>query len=414
MTKEQIKELVRERLSGRRIILFGAGEVAEAFYQEHKGELNISHCVSNLKKEWGKDALLGELDVKEYRREEIEENDYIVVCGAMAFRTIELQLKSDGQEMYSDFVESNIAAAIYSGKKIALFYGQCVLRDIYECICKVPSFNKEYVCVRSRTVKGQAIVINRLVYYMKDICDLYVYTPKILDRDSAYSLDLDELPSDCKVLSLSNLLLPLYWPQITTELDVYNKYYLHPYNVDRNIEHAHTLYRREDININRMVEEGKTTKEIVECLSSEDYYSEKKVINHIIYTLKMIDIAEAKIDIKVGDFIRANYKKKLLYSNFMHPNKCIIWEYIRRLLRGIGISDAEVDELERESPNHLHEGGDVPIYPSVAKYLQLEFVDKNTQYEVMVENGMVQMTFEEYMEHYVEYTKKAMEIMQMW
>lgn len=413
MTKEQIKALVREKLSTKRIILFGAGIIAEEFYEEHKDMLNISHCVSNYEKEWGEGFFLGKLDVKKYRREEIGENDYIVACGPFAFRTIELQLKAEGLKMYVDYIESKIATAIYANKKIALFYGQCILRDIHQCIVQVPAFTKEYISVFTQTTKGQAVVNNRLLYYLKDICDVYVYTPKILDRDSAYSLSKHDLPDECKIVSVSNLVMPLYWPEIDGKLDGYNEYYIYSYNSRRDSEFYHTLYRKSDLNINKMVSEGKTTREIVECLTLEEFYSEKQVKRNTNTTLKMIDIAEKDVDVKIADYIRNNYKKIMLFQNYIHPNKCIIWEYVRRILNVLGVSIEEINCLENESPLHIHQGGDVPIYPSVAKYMELEFVNEKTQYEIITGNGLVYMTFAEYTEHYVEYTRKAIEIMQM-
>lgn len=412
--KNHIKNLVCERLSAKRIILWGIDKNAEEFYREHKEKLNISHCVSENEKDWGEGAFLGELDVKKYCKEELGENDYIVVCGSIAFRTIELQLKAEGLEMYEDFVESEIAAAIYSNKKIALFYGQCVLRDIHQCMLQVSAFTQIYTTVFTQVERNQAVVVNRLLYYMKDICDLYVYTPKILDKDSAYSVSVDELPEDCKVVSVSNLVLSTYWPEVNSSTQINNKWYLHPYNAIRDTIFYHTVYRHEDYNINRMLAEGKTATEIVETLSADNFYSEKEVQKNLDYSLKLIDMAEKRVDITMADFIRANYKKIMLYQNRTHPNACIIWEYVGRLLRKIDLSDKEVTCLERKSPKFVHHGGDAPIYPSVARYLQLDFVKEATKYEVMTGNGVVFLTFREYIEHYVEYTKKAMEIMSMW
>ena len=242
MTKEQIKSIIRDKMASKRIILFGAGVVAEEFYEEYKDELNISHCVSNMKSEWGEKALLGEIDVCKYRKEDITQNDYLIVCGPFAFRTIELQLYADGLKMYENFVESSIAKAVFSGKKIALFYGQCVLRDIYKCIVQVPAFTEEYSSVFTQTNKGQSVVINRLLYHMKDICDLYVYTPKVLDRDSVYSLGKNDFNDECKVISLSNIVVSLYWPEIEMDSSIYNEWYLHPYNSPRDLDFYHTLY----------------------------------------------------------------------------------------------------------------------------------------------------------------------------
>lgn len=414
MTKEEIKALVREKMATKRIILFGAGVIAEEFYEAHKDKLNISHCVSNIQKEWGEGAFMeGELDVRQYRPEDIEENDYIVVCGPLAFRTIELQLRDDGYEMYEDFVESKIAGAIYSGKKIALFYGQCILRDIYECIMQVPAFDKEYVSIFTQTAKGQAIVINRLLYHLKDICDLYIYTPKILDKDSIYSLDISQLSKDCKVISVSNLTCTLYWPQINDKFDEYNPLYLHSYNAKRDMDFFHWMYRQEDCNINNMVKDGIGTKEIIKRLSSDCYYTKKEIEKNARISFKLIETAEKGIDITILDFIKEQYQKEMLYQNFVHPNKQIIWMYVRRLLISIGLSLLDVDDLERKSPMHIHQGGDVPIYPCVAKEMELEFVDKDTKYEVLQGGGLVYMTFEEYTEHYAEYTRKTYELMRL-
>ena len=76
--------------------------------------------------------------------------------------------------------------------------------------------------------------------------------------------------------------------------------------------------------------------------------------------------------------------------------------------------DPDLSELEEEAPEHVHSGGDVPIYPSVAKHLQLDFISDTTKYEIITGEGSVYMTFAEYVEHYVEYTRKSMEIMRIW
>lgn len=412
--KEKVKAIVRENLSTKRIILFGAGDVAKAFYEEYKDELDISYCVSNYEREWGEGSFLGQLDVRKYCKEEICENDYIVVCGPIAFSHVEMQLRMDGFSMYEHFVESGIAQAVFQNKKIALFYGQCILRDMYGCIVKIPAFRDEYASVFTQAVVGQAVVTNRLLMYMKDLCDLYIYTPKILDRESIYFLAPEALPTTCKIISVSNLTVPIYWPQVVPKLDVYNKWYLHSYEAKRDTDFYHTLYRRADEHINKLVQEGKSAKQIVECLSKEDYFSEKQVKKNLAITMKTIEIAEKSVKVKIADYIGESYKSRMLYQNYIHPNKCIIWEYIRRLMKEIGVVCDGLEQLEEETPLHIHQGGDVPIYPSVIKHLGLEFVDETTKYEILTANGIEYMNFAEYIEHYVEYTKMSMDIMQMW
>lgn len=412
--KDKIKSLVRQRLADRRIVLFGAGEVAEEFYKKYGAALNISHCVSNLNKEWGEAAFLGKLDVRKYVRSEIQENDYIIVCGPIAFRSIELQLNMEGMRMYDDFVESNIAGAIMENKKIALFYGQCILRDIYKCLIQVPAFTEEYAPVFTQSVKHKTVVLNRLLYYIKDISDLYVYTPRILDVDSIYYLSPKELPADCRIVSLSNLLVPMYWPQIDIKLENVNNWYFHSYNSERDLDFYHSLYRREDCNITKMIRDGMSVSQVVDTLSSEDFYTEKQVVRNRDISFKLVGIAENNIDVTILDFLKEHYHSEMLYQNFVHPNKTIIWEYVRRLLTVLGISTQDIEYLKERSPEHIHQSGDVPIYPSVVKHLKLEFIHEDTQYEILTGNGIVYMNFKEYTAHFAEYTKKVMEIARMW
>lgn len=412
--KDKIKSMVRERLADRRIILFGAGEVAEEFYEKYGTVLNISHCVSNYQKEWGEAAFMGKLDVRKYVRSEIQENDYIIVCGMFAFRSIVLQLNAEDMRMYEDFVESSIAEAIMENKKIALFYGQCILRDVYKCLVQVPAFNEEYAPVFTQVIKDQAAVLNRALYYMKDLSDLYVYTPKKVLNDSIFFLSPSELPADCRVVSVSNLVVPIYWPQCDAKLEHYNDWYLHAYNSRRNLDFFHTLYRRGDDNINKMIQDGMSVDQVVDTLSSEDFYTEKQVLRNRDVSFKLVGIGENNIDVKILDYLKDNYQKEMLYQNWVHPNKAVVWEYVARLLTVLGISAHEVEHLKERSPEHIHQSGDVPIYPSVIKHLKLEFVDEDTKYEVMTGNGIVYMDFREYTAHFAEYTKKAIEITQMW
>ncbi len=413
MTKEQIKALVREKLQSKRIILFGAGVIAEEFYQEHKECLRISHCVSNLQKEWGERAFLGELDVKQYKQEELEEGDYLVVCGPLAFRTIELQLEADGLKIYEHYIESKLASAIWQNKKIAVFYGECIMRDIYRCIIRVPVFQNVYTSIFTQVIREQAVITNRLLYYAKDVCDLYIYTPKLLDRDSIYAVHKEELPPDCIVVSVSNLVMILYWPQVSYVLRQTNENYLYPYDIKRDEIFGHILYRRGDLNINAMVLQGLSTKEIVDRLSDEDFYSEKQIWRHKEIFFKSVGMAEKAVDITILDYLKDNYSTISLYQNFAHPNNCVIWEYVRRLLIRLGFSIEGWDDLKEKLNDAAHRGGEVPIYPSTAKHLKLNFINEQTRYEVIVGNGIEQMTFRECIEHYAEYTRKAVEIIKM-
>ncbi len=413
MTKEQIKEISRENLLNKNIILFGAGDVAEKFYLQNRHRLNISHCVSNLKKQWGERSFLNELDVKEFRKEDIRENDYLVVCGVYAFRRIEPQLLDCGFCMYEHFIESTIANCFLENKKIALFRGSCILRDIYECITTSKTFAEQYVPIFATDSMVTSKFDNNALYYISQLCDVYIYSYRMLQRDKIFLLN-GELPDGCNVISVSNISFPGYWPQADPEIHNSNKYLIHPYNSKRDLVFYHTMYRLEDVNINRLVDEGKDFDEIYSLISSKDYYDEKTVKRNLKVAFKSVQIAEQFADIKVMDFIKENYEQRRVFQNFSHMHKCVTWTYVRRLYEKLQLPLEECDELEELSPNYIHHGGDIPIYPSVAKALELEWYDEDMEYEIMTYHGVEKMTFKEYVQHYVEYTKKTKRIMETW
>lgn len=411
--KEELKNTIRNNLK-KRIILFGVGIVAIEFYKKYKDKLNISHCVSNYKREWGKNAFLNTLDVVEYKKENIGKDDYIIVCGPYAFNAIELQLQMDGFKAYSNFIESGMASVMCSNKKVALFYGNCILRDIYILLQDYKPFADEYVSTFSQLVRRQAVVANRVLMYMKDICDLYIYSQKILDRDAIFSLKREELPDDCQCISVSNISLPLYWPQSASDPDEHNPYYLHSIGLKRDLQFYHTIFRNEDYGISRLVLDGYSTNDVVKILSSDDYYTEKQVVRNKDYSMKLTQMAEKGTDIGILDYVQENYQKELLYQNSKHPSKPILWNYIYKLMNKIGVSLDEYEVYKSRAPLTVHDGGDVPIYPSVAKYLRLEFIDEDTKYNILTEEGSFSMVFPEYVEYVADYTRKTLELMKLW
>lgn len=413
MTKERIKENSRNNLLKKRIILFGAGDVAEKFYMQNKDRLNISHCVSNLKEQWGQKCFLNELDVREFKSEEVGPNDYLIVCGTYAFRQIDIQLADCGFHMFEHYIESTIADCLLENKKIVLFRGSCILRDIYQCVITSKTFTERYAAIFATDSNVVSKFDNSTLFYISRICDLYICSYRILQRDNIYLLN-EDLPEGCEIISVSNISFPGYWPQADPEIHNSNKYLVHPYNSKRDLVFYHTMYRLEDVNINRLIEEGKEFEEIYDLISSKDFYDEKTVKRNLKVAFKSVQIAEQFADIKVMDFIKENYEHRRVFQNFAHMHKCVTWTFVRRLFEKLDLPYEECDVLEEMSPDYIHHGGDIPIYPSVAQALGLTWYDENMEYEIMTYHGIEKMTFKEYVRHYVEYTKRAKKIMETW
>ena len=412
--KKKLRKVASDNLKNRKIVLFGVGPYGRRFYKEQKDRLNIVRCVSNVKEEWGDKAFLGELSVSKFDIEDIAPDEYIIICGPVAFEQIEMQLTGHGLRMFYDFLDYRLADAMIENKKVALFRGSCVLRDIYETIRKIPSFSEVYEAIFAADNYTLFKYDKKIVYYITQVCDLYIYSYRILRQDSVHIIGQDELPKDCLRLSVSNISFNGFWPQSASELTEYNEYLLTPYTVKRHMNYYHMMYRDRDNNINELIEQGKDWQEIYQIISDDDYYSEKQVMRNLKVGFKSIEIAEKFADIQVLPYIREHYKDTVLFQDNMHMNKNVLWEYVRKIYARLNLQDERFEEFKKDAPEYVHHGGAQPIYPSVIKKLGLTWIEDEYQYEIMTYYGVVRMTFKEYVRHYVEYVHSAQEIMEMW
>lgn len=412
--KQKIRELAKEKLNNKKIVLFGAGPEAQRFFDEYSERLNIVRVVSNVRSEWGEKCFKDVLDVGAFSIEDVQDDEYIVVCARYAFDLIESQLVNLGLEMFSDFIESRIVTTFLENKKLALFRGSCILRDIFNEIKDDKEFGSIYDSIYSMDNYTAHKFDKKIVYYAAQICDLYLYSYRMLQQDKVHIIGKDELPDDCIMISVSNISFGGFWPQTGVEMTDYNDNMLIPYDVYRTDFYYHMTYTDNDRNINKLMEEGKNWEQIYEILSDENYYSEKEVKKAFRIGMKSLELAGKAADIEIGDFIQENYKSLRLFQDTIHINKYIIAEYKKKIYERLGIPYLSYEEYKRKGHEYVHHGGDRPIYPSVYKRLELEWVDDSFEYEIMTYYGVVKMNFKEYIKHYVEYTLATQYARKLW
>lgn len=235
------------------------------------------------------------------------------------------------------------------------------------------------------------------------------------EEDNPLFFSPEELPETCKIITVPSALVRLYWPQMGRSwkgaLNIYFK-------KDRN-QQNHGPFEYGDENINRMIEEGKDVEEIITMLTSDNFYTNEQVEAHINTMLRILEYEEDRCDIKIASYIRQNYKEKMLYRDMAHMQTCLVCEMVRRVLECLDFKTDEIDEMEllknnrtiQEYETHCTE---VPIYPSVAKYLGLKWWDKNMLYDVRFYNGVKKMTFEEYIRSYYSVCSKTKELLEEW
>lgn len=412
--KAILRQKMLDRLQNKEIVLFGAGMMAHEFYEMYKEKLNFAFCVTNTSTEWGEKRFCGELDIRQYQAQDLKGRYYVVLGALIAFDSIASQMECDGYAMFEDFIDYKVAEAILEDKKLALFYGTCILRDVFFSLDNIPAFTDRYVSIfiQGNIKEKDTIAEIRRLYYAKDICDAYIYANKLLHPSEAYNMQRKSLPADCKMIGVSKATFPGYWPQLHNT--GYNDNWLFEVAAPFDNKFWHLMYSREDANITRLVEEGKTPEEIYRIVSADDYYSEKELNKHLRICFKTLKLAEKGLEVKVGEFIKSQYKEELLWQDFTHPKKVLIWEYVKQVLEHLEIHEEELASIIEDAPEYVHRSSDMPIYPSVAKYLGLSWINADTRYEVMTCKGIRLMTFKEYVLHYAAYMQTVLKIRKGW
>ena len=142
-----------------------------------------------------------------------------------------------------------------------------------------------------------------------------------------------------------------------------------------------------------MLDEGRSTSEILEVISDENYYSEEWLVKNRTVQERRMKFEEAFADIKIKDFLIREHGRKRLFLNEKHVSNVVLLEFARRLLSVIGFPD---DLPEREIlVMQLLNTTEVPLYPSVIKNMNLSAYAE-PQYDVFTFDGRRKVGFEEY------------------
>lgn len=413
-SRKNIRSLVEMKLNTGNIVIWGIGDKAQEFYQKYKDRYNITTCVSSQINH--REYLIDKSDgfrIADWSQYERKENDYIIIFET-PYAHKENQLLAEGFVLFEDYVEMYVAEFIASGKKLAIMAGNCQIGVVFGFFKGVKSFSDEYYLLRFSTHYWKSRWSLKSISVLKSMCDLYLCM--LHEEDDVVFWKKEELPDSCRIVILPYIMGRLYWPQMKAGLkSVENEFFLKKIGTKE-----HGPFDVGDVNINRMIEEGKTVEEIVRLLTSEDFYTEKQVKKHIESVLRVMEFEEHGCDIKVLPYIQKNYMANMLYRDMTHMQPILVCEYVRQILAYLEIDDTEIDEI-------LEKGKDVPvyqeysvhctempIYPSVAKHMGLKWWHKDYKWDVRFYNGIQKMTFEEYIRAYYSVCSKMKQIIEEW
>ena len=188
------------------------------------------------------------------------------------------------------------------------------------------------------------------------------------------------------------------------------KWYVSPYG--KNLK----AFGEKDHVIEKLIESGKSKREIIDIISDADYFDREQVLQNHSQTMTRAYFWDRIADIKIADFIEENYQTIKLYCDRGHLHYNLLKEYVRRFLTALQEEEC-IEQCEKIDWEAFETGLSAPtdslIYPSTAKILGLGFVNENTLYRFQLADQTKFVTFREGLEMQTEYYMRARKLLEM-
>lgn len=316
-------------------------------------------------------------------------------------------LIKDGFHPYKDFIDYAFYLAVVQEKKVIITSGFCHVDDVYRGLIRMHSLSKLFCIYNfSCDVNGAEKYSNRILNRLKNICDIYIYN---CNSNDELNLCESDLPCRCKRISIPLIHFFGIWPQININHNLYDNEYYIP--VDGFHDGA---FIGGDLEINKRIQSGYNCNQIKNELLSPSFFQYDFLKRHIEKAFRHMEYSERESTIKISQYVKSNYQKMRLFKDYRHIDTPIVKEYIRQILLLLNLEDYIpsincIDQIEE-----IHEYTEMPVYPSVAQHLKLEWANAETLYCVRSWNGSKYVKFEEYIDWYYAYSTSASELKKYW
>jgi Polysaccharide biosynthesis enzyme WcbI len=251
--------------------------------------------------------------------------------------------------------------------KKCLVYGNCQAMAIKSFLSKHPDFVSMYEISEVKPVhlltQEDVLTLEKTIAEI----DLFIHQPVSDDYKGIHQLSSryikSQLKSSCKVLSFPVAYFTGYHPEIT-------------YLKDRNKIVVSKPFPFHDLNILKLYAEGKSIDRTIEEIEGEAFYSAEYLQNNLSKTLDNLEVRESNLDVILSKFIRENFREKLLFHTFNHPSS-IVLEYLLNSILDLLNIHRDKGFFELFINHDVLAQNSFPIYPSVAKYLDLYFTSSS-------------------------------------
>ena len=391
---------MKQFFENKRLIIYGTGNVGNAFYSHYANELKIDFCTSSNPSE----DTIGNL-IRITLQELDYCNDYLIICSGY-YETIRSHLIEYGWKPIENFMNSILFEQLVSSidKKLVVCIGQCEVEEISKVLRCVPGFYEKFAiaCYSDLNLYEQELSYDlgcalecRCIMSVADFfIQPVIMRPGLSNLYSNYRKFLKE---NAETIVISLFHFESYWPQDKAETRETSKMYM----VGANEKVG--AYCECDQIMEELIRAGMTPEDAVLLVMDDNFFDTKDIIERHSNNIKRIRLMDRLADVKILDYVEKNYKRIKLFCDRGHFSKEVLKEYTRRLLE---IFKVEYNEecLDNFDYNLIFNNvNEFPIYPSAAKILGLEFIDESTKYHMQTFQGWVDVSFREYMLKLAEY-----------
>ena len=171
------------------------------------------------------------------------------------------------------------------------------------------------------------------------------------------------------------------------------------------VQEVFNSFHREDLFLNEMVHKGKTDDEICE-LCGQEPFTKEMIQKNAMVALAQIKMMDRVSDVKIYDYILENYQRIRLFKDPVHLSDVLILHITEQIMALLGIKGVVSAPADRKTVHYFTE---MPIYPQVAKVLGLTWWQEEKT-GLRLQEGMLKVTFEEYIHRYLQFGRNAKEI----
>lgn len=369
------------QLEQKNIWIFGAGNIGKAFYNTYKHIYSISGFISNYEEE------TEYLSLPVIRPEDIlkQENIYIVICSG-AEDIMSDQLAKIGCLGYRDYSFGDMLP-----KKLFIAIGSCQIGRVASILNKNSNFKGYDICLyRDSMYVSCGEMDNERLKGYGTFCDVVFYN--IVNVGSLEERNYEPVLNQY-FAKAERLSMPFYYfrGQLMQASETENKYTI--------VSQGVYYWLRGDNEINRMIEEGYTKEKIKKEILKTDYWTDVEIIKNFEKELKKIDIWDRFSSFPIKPFIEENYKNMIVFSDGTHFNSYLELYLADEIAKhfNLGLMDdmnvlKEIEEMKNAT---------MPVYPCVQHALGMRIGDSCKF--CTEEEGWKNLSFEEFIDKYVEY-----------